>query len=69
MISKVNYRLGTLNNVLSIAPYKTKVILCTSLLISIIRYGSGQLTNITEIQMTKINSLMLKISRRIMGIR
>merc|ERR1711873_124586 len=40
IISKVNYRLNTLNNILSIAPYKTKVILCTSLLISIIRYGS-----------------------------
>merc|ERR1712240_711896 len=69
IISKVNYRLNTLNNILSIAPYKTKVILCTSLLISIIRYGSGRLTTITDSQTTKINSIMLKISRKIMGIR
>merc|ERR1712240_252021 len=69
IISKVNYRLNTLNNILSIAPYKTKIILCTSLLISIIRYGSGCLTTITDSHTTKINSITLKISRKIMGIR
>merc|ERR1711873_144911 len=57
------------SNILSMAPYKTKVILCTSLLISIIRYVSGCLTTITDSQTTKINSIMLKISRKIMGIR
>merc|ERR1712082_121216 len=54
---------------MGIAPYKTKVILCTILFISIIRYSSGCLTTITDSQTTKINSIMLKISRKIIGIR
>ena len=51
------------------APIKTKTILSTSLLISIIRYGAGRMTNLTDNQISKINSLMLKISRYILGIR
>ena len=69
IISKVTYRFNILQKILNIAPVKTRRILCTSLLISIIRYGSGHLTNITDAQMTKINSLMLRISRTILGIK
>ena len=69
IISKVSYRLNTIKGILAMAPIKTKVIVSTSLLISIIRYGAGRMTNLTDNQISKINSLMLRISRYILGIR
>jgi len=35
---------------------------------SIIRYGAGRLTNCLDIHVTKINSIILKITRHILGI-
>merc|ERR1712240_720890 len=67
--SKVSYRLNTIKSILGMAPIKTKTILSTSLLISIIRYGAGRMTNLSDNQISKINSLMLKISRYILGIK
>ena len=67
IIAKVNYRLNCIAKILSIAPLRTKKIMCSSLIISIIRYGAGRLTNISDSQCNKINSLMLKVSRKILG--
>merc|ERR1711873_40346 len=69
IISKVSYRLNTIKGILAMAPIKTKTIVSTSLLISIIRYGAGRMTNLTDNQISKINSFMLKISRYILDIR
>merc|ERR1712240_484222 len=69
IISKVSYRLNTIKSILGMAPIKTKTILSTSLRISIIRYGAGQMTNLNDNQISKINSLMLRISRYILGIK
>ena len=69
IIAKVTYQLNKIANILSIAPFNTKKILCSSLIVNIIRYGVGLLTTINKIQIKKISSLMLKVSRKILGIK
>ena len=48
IISKVTHRLNTITNILKVAPLKTKIIVTTSLLISIMRYGAGRMTTLTD---------------------
>ena len=48
IISKVTYRLNTITNILSMAPPKTRKIISNCLLISIIRYGTGRMTTLTD---------------------
>merc|ERR1711873_95254 len=67
IISKVTHRLNTITSIMKVAPLKTKVIVTTSLLISIMRYGAGRMTTLTDAQTSKINSLMLRISWNILG--
>ena len=69
IISKVNLRHNIIANILKISPIKSKMIIATSLCISIIRYGAGRMTSLNDNQITRINSLMLKISRYILGIK
>ena len=50
IISKVTHRLNTITSIMKVAPLKTKIIVTTSLLISIMRYGAGRMTTLTDAQ-------------------
>ena len=67
IISKVNYRLNILRKVLKYTNYRTSKMLVNSIIISVFKYGCPLLINSNTQSLNKINSLLLKCTRPILG--
>ena len=67
IISKVNYRTNVLKEIFRYSNYRTKKIITTSVIISIFRYGAPILIDSTALQLQKLQTLIMKISRPILG--
>ena len=67
IISKVNYRSSILRQIYKYANIKTKTIVSTSLVLSIFRYASPILIDSTKQQIQKLQTLLIKTTRPILG--
>ena len=69
IISKVNFRLSVLREVFKYAEYRTKIILMNSLVVSIFRYGCPLLIDSNAIIINKLQTLLMKCARQILGFK
>ena len=67
MISKINYRSNILKEIFKYSNERTKRMLTNSLIISVFRYASPLLINSTDIEINKLQVLLMKCSRPILG--
>ena len=68
IISKVNYRLLVLREVFKYSVYHTKNILTNSIILSVIRYASPILNSSSTNHLSKLQVIIMKCSRPILGI-
>ena len=69
IISKVNYRLSILKGVFKFAEKRTKLILINSLIISVFRYCSPLLIDSNCKMIDKLQTLLMKCTRRVLGFK
>ena len=69
IISKVNFRLSVLREVFKYAEYRTKIILMNSLVVSIFRYSCPLLIDSNAIIINKLQTLLMKCARQILGFK
>ena len=67
MISNINYRRQVLSEIFKYCNIRTKIILTNSLIISIFRYASPLLINSNNNEINKLQVLLMKCSRPILG--
>ena len=67
MIAKINFRRQLLYNIFKYSKLRTKIILTNSLIISIFRYASPLLINSNINEIKKLQTLLMKCSRPILG--
>ena len=67
MISKINYRRQVLSEIFKYCNIRTKILLTNSLIISIFRYASPLLINSNNNEINKLQVLLRKCSRPILG--
>ena len=66
-LAKINYRLSILKKVLKYTNKRTAKMLTDSIIISVFKYGAPLLTNCNYRVLQKMNTLLLKCSRPILG--
>ena len=69
IISKVNYRMLVLREVFKYSVYRTKKILTNSIVMSVIRYASPILISSSNSQLSKLQVMIMKCSRPILGFK
>ena len=69
IISKVNYRLSVLREVFKYSTYRTRKILTNSIILSVIRYASPVLISSSTNHLSKLQVMIMKCSRPILGIK
>ena len=67
IISKVNSRIVSLRQIFKYSTIRTKKILTSSIIISVFRYAAPILIDSNKAQVSKLQSLLLKCSRNILG--
>ena len=68
-ISKVNYRISVLRELFKYSTYRTKKILTNSIILSVIRYASPILISSSTNHLSKLQVMIMKCSRPILGIK
>ena len=69
IISKVNYRLSIVREIYKYSSEKTKTLLATSMIMSVIRYACPILSDSTKNQLSTLQTLINKCSRPILGFK
>merc|ERR1712240_597215 len=67
IISKVNYRLNILRKVTKYTNFRTSKIIITSIILSVFKYAAPIMINTDIRSLQKINTLLLKCTRPILG--
>merc|ERR1712082_215648 len=67
MISKINYRKNILKEVFKYSNERTKRMVTNCLIISVFRYASPLLINSSAIEINKLQVLLMKCTRPILG--